>query len=205
MKCICGTIVPFEEKRCPNCGRENSDSIIEEITKKYGITEDALLSLGNITFLDSINDNCIIYDNGMIDAFNKPEELIEALSECGTHLMSEMHEDIIAIIYKGTVAKFTMVNKVEFFKPETRGIEIKAEDVLFDDQLNGTNYLLTLRDALRTVMKFASGEKMAEWLLKNGDENVSMIFINREYYDHWIHPVLKLNDIEIEIHSGVPF
>lgn len=212
MFCLCGQPMADTDLSCSMCGKPNplilephQKLLVEEIALKYGLKEETLVSLGNFDFFDQINDNCIIYQNGIVDAFKHVDELVKALSNENEALilMSEMHEDIFAIIFDGKIANFSMVDKIDFIKIENKKLNI--HDILPQDTINGSDNIIILRDQFRTTLKFISPEKMAEWINKNGGEDVSLIFIKEQPYDYERYPIFKLNDMEIEITEDVPF
>jgi hypothetical protein len=210
MYCICGQPMADTDHACTMCGRVNPlilephhKLIVEEISLKYGLKEETLVGLGNFDFFDQINDNCIIYQNGIVDSFEHVDDLVEALSGSDRmFIMSEMHEDIFAIIFDGKIANFSIVYKVDLIKIENKKLNI--HDILSKHQINGDNHII-LRDQFGTTLKFISPEKIAEWINKNGGEDISLIFIKEQPYEYVRYPVFKLNDIEIEIMEDIPF
>lgn len=212
MKCVCGAFLNEIDTHCSLCTRVNplanplQQLKLQEVVEKYGIDKKALLESDDILdFVELIGDNCIIYNDGIVDPFEYPKDLVSALEgECDSFntKMSETYDEIHFIIWKGKLAKFEIVDKIEFFEAET---QIKFDDAVGSDKINGCDYIMTLRDCPRTVLRFYEPEKLAEWIHKNGDEDIAMIFIKQKYHEWTIQEVFKLEGLELEIKTEVPF
>lgn len=212
MKCVCGAFLSDTDTQCSLCTRVNpmanpiKQLKIQEIVEKYGLDKKALLEADEIPdFFELICDNCIIYNDGIVDPFEYPKDLVAALEgedESFNTKLSETYDEIKIIIWKGKLAKFEIVDKIDFFEVETA---IKFEDAVGSDQVNGCDYIITLRDCPRTVLRFYEPEKMAEWINKNGDEDIAMIFMKQKYHEWIIREVFKLEGLELEIKTEVPF
>ena len=202
----CDTYMKNDETECPACGTPNiyyssksNYKLIEEISAIHGVNKTTLESLSSFTFLESINDNCIIYMNGIVDPFDTAFDLMTALHD--GEAMSEMHIDIAAIIIDGLSKEFKYINGIELYEVEI--VQINIYDVLRPDQINGSNHIIILNDPVTTVMQFINQEKLAEWIYINGGAKIYKIFINQKYYDYNMVSLFKFEGEEIDVAAPV--